>query len=96
MSVLLTALQAAQLLGKAPRTASRRAREAYAAGDPEVIRIGQAWAAPEDWWRTHLEARPRGRPIIPHAHFSVHPADHPADHPSDERQVQQGDSSYKS
>jgi len=67
MPSFLTARQAAHLLGKAERTASRRAREAAQQGDPQVIRIGQAWAAPEAWWRAHLVPRPRGRPKLPQA-----------------------------
>ncbi|HEX8036553.1 MAG TPA: hypothetical protein VF510_22035 [Ktedonobacterales bacterium] len=67
MPSFLTARQAAKLLGKAERTASRRAREAAQQGDPQVIRIGQAWAAPEAWWREHLVPRQRGRPKLPQA-----------------------------
>lgn len=62
MPSYLTARQAAKLLGKTPRMAARRAQEAAEQGDPAVIRIGQAWAAPESWWREHLKPKPMGRP----------------------------------
>lgn len=62
MPAYLTARQAAQLLGSSPATAQRRAREAAERGDPQVMRIGKAWAAPEAWWREHLQPKPMGRP----------------------------------
>lgn len=65
MTPYLTARQAAKVLGKAVRTASRRALEAAQQGDPQVLRIGHAWAAPEAWWREQLTPRRRGRPKRP-------------------------------
>ena len=62
MPSFLTSRQAALLLGTTARMAARRAKEAAEQGDPDVIRIGQAWAAPELWWREHLKPKPRGRP----------------------------------
>jgi hypothetical protein len=62
MPSYLTARQAAKLLGSAPRTASRRAKEAAERGDPMVIRLGRAWGAPESWWREHLKPKPMGHP----------------------------------
>lgn len=62
MSALLTARQAAKLFGVVPRTAQRRAQEAALRGDPEVVRIGQAWTATEAWWRAQLQPRSTGRP----------------------------------
>ena len=76
MPSYLTAQQAAKVLGKAARTASRRAREAFEAGDPVVIRVGQAWAAPEDWWREHLRPKPLGRPHKQDLPSSVPPSQH--------------------
>jgi hypothetical protein len=64
MSSFLTSQQAARLLGKGASTATRRAREAFEAGDPEVLRVGKAWAAPEAWWREHLRTKPLGRPRL--------------------------------
>jgi hypothetical protein len=62
MPSFLTSRQAAKLLGRTPKMAARRAKEAADQGDPNVIRIGQAWAAPEPWWVEHLKPKPRGRP----------------------------------
>ncbi len=62
MPPFLTSRQAAKLLGKTSRMAERRAKEAAEQGDPDVIRIGPSWAAPESWWREHLKPKPRGRP----------------------------------
>lgn len=58
----LTAREAARLLGQTERMAQRRAQEAFERGDTDVVRIGQAWAATEAWWREHLKPKPRGRP----------------------------------
>lgn len=58
----LTAQQAAHLLGATARMAQRRAREAAERGDPEVLRVGRYWVAPEAWWREHLKPKPLGRP----------------------------------
>jgi hypothetical protein len=62
MPSLLTAREAAKLLGRSERMAQRRAKEAASRGDGEVVRIGQSWVAAEAWWREHLKPRPRGRP----------------------------------
>lgn len=80
MPSYLTSQQAARLLGKGARTASRRAREAFEAGDPEVLRVGKAWAAPETWWREHLRAKPLGRPRLRDASADA-PPDAPHSHP---------------
>lgn len=58
----LSARQAAQLLGRTPRMAARRAKEAADQGDPNVIRVGRTWIAPEAWWREHVKPKPIGRP----------------------------------
>lgn len=76
MPSYLTAQQAAKVLGKAARTASRRAREAFEAGDPDVIRVGQAWAAPEVWWREHLRPKPLGRPHKQDTASNMPPSQH--------------------
>jgi hypothetical protein len=67
MPAYLTARQAAKLLGRTPHMAARRAKEAAERGDPEVIKVGGSWAAPEAWWREHLKPKPMGRPSRPHA-----------------------------
>ena len=58
----LSARQAAKLLGRTPRMAARRAKEAAEQGDPNVFRLGRTWLAPESWWREHLKPKPMGRP----------------------------------
>jgi hypothetical protein len=58
----LSARQAAKLLGRTSRMATRRAKEAAEQGDPSVIKIGGTWIAPESWWREHLQPKPMGRP----------------------------------
>jgi len=62
MSPYLSARQAAKLLGRTPRMAARRAKEAAEQGDANVFRIGRAWVAAESWWREHLKPKPMGRP----------------------------------
>ena len=64
MPAYLTARQAAKLLGRTPSMASRRAKEAAERGDPAVIKVGRAWAAPEAWWREHVKPKPMGRPRL--------------------------------
>jgi hypothetical protein len=58
----LSARQAAILLGRTPRMAARRAKEAAEHGDPNVFRVGRTWVAPESWWREHVKPKPLGRP----------------------------------
>jgi len=62
MPSLLTARDAAKLLGVSERTAQRRAQEAAKRGDEGVTRYGNYWAADEAWWREHLKPKRPGRP----------------------------------
>jgi hypothetical protein len=62
MPSLLTARDAAKLLGVSERTAQRRAQEAARRGDEGVTRYGNYWAATEAWWREQLKRKPAGRP----------------------------------
>lgn len=64
MPSYLTARQAAKLLSRTPSIAARRAKEAAKRGDPAVIKVERAWAAPESWWREHVELKPMGRPRL--------------------------------
>jgi hypothetical protein len=63
---LLSAREAALLLGVNPRTAQLRARRALARGDQWVHWIAGAYCAPTWWWRDLLSGpiepgRPRSR-----------------------------------
>lgn len=59
---LVSGAEAARLLGKHPRTASRRATEAEKTGDRSVSRVGGVWVAPLSWWARVLKPKPMGRP----------------------------------
>ena len=61
---LLSAREAALLLGVNPRTAQLRARRALLRGDPAVRVIAGAYCAPEAWWEKVLLSEPikPGRP----------------------------------
>jgi hypothetical protein len=62
MPSLLTAWDAAKLLGVSESTTQRRAREAAKRGDAGVHNVGGHWAATEERWREHVKLRPAGRP----------------------------------
>ncbi len=62
MLACLAPRQAAYLLGVATRTAQRRAQEAGAQGDHEVMRIGRTWTATGTWRRAHRTLKLAGRP----------------------------------
>jgi hypothetical protein len=60
---LLSAREAARLLGVSHDTTTRRAKAAIARGDPRVKRIGNQFAADEAFWREVIHPPlSRGRP----------------------------------
>ena len=55
---LLTATEAAKVVGRYPSTA-RAVAAARWGKDPRLLRVGGRWAAPLSWWRAALEETPK-------------------------------------
>ncbi len=55
---LLTAAEAAKVVGRFPSTA-RAVAAARWGKDPRLLRVGGRWAAPLSWWRSVLEEVPK-------------------------------------
>ena len=55
---LLTATEAAKVVGRYPSTA-RAVAAARWGKDPRLLRVGGRWAAPLSWWRAALEDVPK-------------------------------------